>query len=117
MVETGVDLIEIERVEAVAARHGRRFLERVYTPEEVGQCRDKARSLAARFAAKEATFKVLGVRVGWRDVEVRRESSGKPRLLLHGRAREMADRLGLKSWSVSLSHSRQLAIAVVVAER
>ncbi|MCL4535138.1 MAG: holo-ACP synthase [Bacteroidetes bacterium] len=116
MIETGIDIIEIERIEDAVARFGQRLLERVYTPEEVAQCRGRAESLAARFAAKEAAFKALGVRLGWREVEVRREPSGKPRLLLHGRAREVAERLALKSWSVSLSHSRQHAVAVVVAQ-
>ncbi len=115
MIETGVDIIEIERIRDALDRHGERFLERVYLPGEVEQSRGRTESLAARFAAKEAAFKVLGVRVSWRDVEVRREPSGKPRLLLHGRANEIADRLHLKSWSVSLSHDRQHAVAVVVA--
>lgn len=114
-METGIDIIEIERIDATMARHGIRFLERVFTAGEVEQSRGRAESLAARFAAKEAAFKALGVRVGWREVEVRREPGGKPRLLLHGRARERAARLGLARWSVSLSHSRGHAVAVVVA--
>ncbi len=116
MIETGIDIIEIDRIVDAMTKYGERFLERVYTPGEVAQSRGRAESLAARFAAKEATFKVLGVRLGWRDVEVQREASGKPRLLLHGRARVEADRLGLRSWSVSLSHSRGNAVAVVVAQ-
>lgn len=116
MIETGVDIIEIERIESAVARHGERFLDRVFTPRELADSRGKAESLAARFAAKEAAFKVLGVRLGWREVEVQRESTGKPRLALHGGAREMGERLGLTSWSVSLSHSRQHAVAVVVAQ-
>ncbi|MGE5618132.1 MAG: holo-ACP synthase [Sphingomonadaceae bacterium] len=115
MLETGVDIIEIQRVERAVARYGQRFLDRVYTPLELEQCRGRTESLAARFAAKEAAFKVLGVRVAWRDVEVRRETSGKPRVVLHGRARATADRLSLGSWSVSLSHDRGHAVAVVVA--
>ena len=114
-LETGVDIIEIDRVDAVLARHGSRFLERVFTREELGQSAGKPASLAARFAAKEAAFKVLGARVGWREIEVRREPSGKPRLLLHGRALERAERLGLVTWSVSLSHCREYAVAVVTA--
>lgn len=97
------------------ARHGHRFLDRVYTATELEQCRGRFESMAARFAAKEAAFKVLGARVGWREVEVRRDASGKPRLLMHGRARAIADRLGLEEWSVSLSHDREHAVAVVVA--
>ncbi len=115
MLETGVDIIEIDRIEAAVGRYGRRFLDRVFTPVEIGQCRGRAQSLAARFAAKEAAFKVLGTRVGWREVEVRRESSGKPRIFLHGRAAALARRAGLREWALSLSHSRQYAVAVVVA--
>ncbi len=114
-LETGVDIIEIDRVNAVLARHGSRFLERVFTEGEMGQSAGKPASLAARFAAKEAAFKVLGARVGWREIEIRREPSGKPRLLLHGRALERAEGLGLTTWSVSLSHCQQYAVAVVVA--
>ncbi len=115
MLETGVDIIEIDRIEGALARHGSRFLERVYTPNEVRQSRSRAESLAARFAAKESAFKALGERVGWREVEVVRAASGKPGLLLHGRARAIARRLGLRSWTVSLSHSRTHAVAIVVA--
>jgi len=114
MLETGIDIIEIDRIERVMARHGRRFLDRVFTAVEVEQSRGKAESLAARFAAKEAAFKALGRRMGWREVEIRRETTGKPRLLLYGRARAMADRLGAERWSVSLSHSRRYAVAVVL---
>ncbi|HEX2987609.1 MAG TPA: holo-ACP synthase, partial [Chloroflexota bacterium] len=115
VLETGIDIIEIRRIEEAISRHGARFLDRVYTQGEIRQCRGKAESLAARFAAKEAAFKALGERVGWREVEIQRERSGKPRVLLHGRAAEVADRLGLRSWSVSLSHSREDAVAMVVA--
>lgn len=117
MLESGVDVIEIDRVGDAVRRHGRRFLERVYTDGEIEQSRGRAASLAARFAAKEAAFKALGARFGWREVEVRREHSGKPRLLLHGRAAERAASLELKSWSVSLSHCRSYAVAVVVASK
>ncbi len=115
MLETGVDIIEIDRIEAAVLRYGERFLERVYMPGEVQQSRGAAQSLAARFAAKEAAFKVLGRRFAWREVEVVRAPSGKPSLRLHGRAKVAADRLGLRGWSVSLSHSRQYAVAMVVA--
>jgi holo-[acyl-carrier protein] synthase len=114
LLETGVDIIEIERIEAALSRHGRRFLERVYTELEQVQCRGRAESLAARFAAKEAAFKALGSRFGWRDVEVRCQPSGKPLLRFHGRALERAKRLNLREWSVSLSHSRGSAVAIVV---
>lgn len=115
MLEAGVDIIEIERIEGTLARHGQRFLDRVYTEMEQRQCRGRAESLAARFAAKEATFKVLGRRFGWREIEVRRQPGGKPILAFHGRAKERADRLRVKECSVSLSHSRGNAVAIVVA--
>lgn len=116
MLETGVDIIEIRRIEEAISMYGARFLDRIYTPGEIQQCGGRVESLAARFAAKEAAFKALGVRVGWREVEVQREQSGKPRLLLHGRAADEAERLGWRVWSVSLSHSRGDAVAMVVAE-
>lgn len=115
MIETGVDIIEIERIEEAVRRHGQRFLDRVYTEAEQKQCAGRAESLAVRFAAKEATIKALGDHFGWREIEVHRQGSGKPRLLLHGRARERAEALGFREWSVSLSHSRGSAVAVVVA--
>lgn len=115
MLETGVDIVEIDRIEAAVARFGSRFLERLFTPAEMEQSGGRTQSLAARFAAKEAAIKALGVRVPWRDVEVVREAGGRPRLLLHGRARSFARQIGAGTWAVSLSHSRQHAVAVVVA--
>lgn len=115
LLETGVDSIEIERIKEAIERHGDRFLERIYTPGELASCHGRAESLAARFAAKEAAFKVLGMRVGWRDVEVMRLASGKPRLVLHGRGKLRAEHMGLNQWSVSLTHDRTHAIAMVVA--
>lgn len=115
MIETGVDIIEIRRIEEALLRHGRRFLDRVFTEAEQFQCSGRAESLAARFAAKEAAFKTLGGRVGWCEVEVHREEGGKPRLLLHGRAKARAEALGLSKWAVSLTHNRGSAVAVVVA--
>ena len=115
MIEAGIDIIEIDRIDSAVRRHGQAFLDRVYTVVEQSECGGRAESLAGRFAAKEAAFKVLGGRFAWRDVEVQREVSGKPLLLLHGSARDQAIRLGIREWSVSLSHSRRDAVAVVVA--
>ena len=115
MVESGLDIVEIDRIQAAVDRHGERFLARVFTPGERRESRERAESLAARFAAKEAAFKALGKRVAWREVEVQREAGGKPRLLLHGQAGVLADRMGAVAWSLSLSHSRRYAVAVVVA--
>jgi holo-[acyl-carrier protein] synthase len=114
----GVDLIEVERVEASVNRFGDRFLERVYTPGELVDCAGSTASLAARFAAKEAVAKALGCGIGavaWREIEVRRAPSGQPELYLHGNAARLAAELGLNIWSISLSHTRQQAMAMVVA--
>ena len=120
----GVDLIEIPRVERALGRHGDRFLERVFTPAEILYCRARPHELAARFAAKEAISKALGVGmrmmardgIKWRDAEVIGDVRGKPLVRLHGRAAERAEELGLTEWAVSLSHTREHAIALVVAQ-
>ena len=114
---TGVDIIEISRVRTVLERYGQRFLDRVFTPGEASYCRGRAPNLAARFAAKEATMKALGTGirgVDWKDVEVVRLDSGAPSILLHGRGKKRAQRLGVWEISVSLSHSREYAVAFVV---
>ncbi|MSQ24952.1 MAG: holo-[acyl-carrier-protein] synthase [Dehalococcoidia bacterium] len=114
---TGVDIVEIERIEAAIARRGERFLRRIFTDAEIALYRDRISELAVRFAAKEATMKALGTGirgVGWRDIEVLPNRRGKPLLYLHGRARERADALGITDLAISLSHSRDLAIASVV---
>lgn len=114
----GVDLVEIDRVRRVLGQHGERFLRRVYTQAEVRHCRGRVPELAVRFAAKEAVSKALGTGlrgISWRDVEVLPDPRGKPLVFLHGRARERADRLGLTHFAVSLSHSREFAVAFVVA--
>jgi holo-[acyl-carrier protein] synthase len=115
----GVDIIEIERVEAALGRFGERFLSRVYTVVEVAFCRGRAHELAARFAAKEAVMKALGTGargVAWREIEVLPNHRGKPLVYLYGRARERAERIGLTGIDVSLSHSREYAVAFVVGQ-
>ena len=123
IVGLGVDITEIDRIAQAVARHGQPFLDRVFTPGEIAYCekhKKKFERYAARFAAKEATMKALGT--GWRngvrwvDLEVAREPSGKPTLKLHGRARELADQLGVKHISVSLTHSGNTALAQVIFE-
>jgi holo-[acyl-carrier protein] synthase len=123
VVGIGTDMIEISRIERSVARFGERFLRRVFTPGEIAYCRAKrlsAESFAARFAAKEAAAKALGTGisrgVSWPEFEVTRKPGQRPELVLHGRARQIADRLGIARLSLSLSHSRELSIAVVVAE-
>jgi len=117
----GIDIIEIDRIARTLARFGERFLHRVYTEDEIDYCRGKPSRLAARFAAKEAVSKALGVGivwregVYWRDVEVTRDRRGKPGVRLYGGALERAQQEGLLNWSLSLSHSREYAVAMVVA--
>jgi len=118
MLKTGIDIIEIQRIQAALDRHGERFQKRVFTEREVLECRGRADALAVRFAAKEAAAKALGTGIGpisWRDVETLHRWSGEPYLVLHGAAEIIARKSGLAVWAVSLSHSRENAIAVVVA--
>ena len=119
MLTTGVDIIEIPRVQGVLDRYGDRFQQRVFTPGELAYCRGRAPNLAARFAAKEATMKALGTGVrgvAWKDIEVARAESGAPSILLHGRAKARAQHLGVQEISLSLSHSREYAVAFVVTQ-
>jgi holo-[acyl-carrier protein] synthase len=118
IIRTGVDLIEISRIEEVVSRHGKHYLERVYTPAELELCGKRAESLAGRFAAKEAVAKALGCGIGdvdWKEIEIMGNEQRAPVLCLHGKAAQKADELGLTSWSVSLSHSQSHAVAFVVA--
>ncbi len=113
----GVDIVEIERVGRLLRQHGERFLARVYTEAEVRHCRGRVSELAARFAGKEAVLKALGTGlrgIGWQEVEILPDPRGKPLVFLHGRARERATRLGLTHFAISLSHSRDFAVAFVV---
>lgn len=116
-LSSGIDLIEIERIQKALDRHGERFLKRIYTPAEITNARGNASELAARFAAKEATSKALGTGIGpvsWVEMEVLNERSGKPILRLSGRAKAIAQAQGFETWSVSLTHSKGMAAAVVV---
>lgn len=117
-VRSGVDLIEISRIEEVVARHGKHYLERIYTPAELEQCGKRIESLAGRFAAKEAVAKALGCGIGdvaWREIEILGDEQNAPSLTLLGAAAQKAAELGLSNWSVSISHSQSHAVAVVVA--
>lgn len=118
MLRTGVDLIEVARIEAAVARHGERFLRRVYTAQELADSAGRPPSLAARFAAKEAAAKALGCGIGdvaWTEIEVVSGPDRQPALRLHGAAARLAGQLGLPAWSVSLSHTRTHALAFVAA--
>jgi len=117
MYHVGVDLIEIGRIEGVMTRWGERFLQRVYTEAERDDCQCRAPALAVRFAAKEAVMKALGTGikgVGWREIEVLSNRDGKPLVYLRGGAQQKAQGLGLGELAISLSHSRDYAIASVV---
>jgi holo-[acyl-carrier protein] synthase len=118
VLRTGVDMIEVERVREAAARHGERFFRRFFTEDERAYCEDRFTALAARFAAKEAVAKALGTGIGdvrWVEIEIISDERKKPELKLHGAAADLAQELGLSTWSVSLSHTHEHAIAVVVA--
>jgi holo-[acyl-carrier protein] synthase len=118
VLRTGIDLIEIERLERAIQRHGERFLKRIFTPTELAEAGGSMASLAARFAAKEATAKALGTGIGvvsWLEIEVLRPCDQPPILHLSGAAAQRATELGLSEWTISLSHAHTLAIASVVA--
>ncbi len=123
IVGLGVDIAEVHRVEAAIRRHGRAFLQRVFTAAEIAYCerhRNKYERFAGRFAAKEAAMKALGT--GWRrgvrwvDIEVVRAPGGKPGLELRGRALEFAHRLEVKNIVLSITHSSETALAQVIFE-
>jgi len=123
IVGLGVDIAEVDRLEAAIQRRGPSFLKRVFTPAEIAYCerhRQKFERYAARFAAKEAAMKALGTGwsngVRWVDIEVRREKKGKPTIALAGRAREISDKMGVKNISLSLTHSGNTAFAQVIFE-
>ncbi len=120
MHSIGIDIIEIGRIEEAVRRWGLRFLQRVYTEAELRLCHNKPSSLAARFAAKEAVMKTLGTGVNgvsWREIEILSDSRGKPLVCLCGKAHERAKELGLSNLFVSLSDSREYAVAFVVGTK
>jgi holo-[acyl-carrier protein] synthase len=120
---TGVDIAETLRLQQGLERHGERFTKKIFTDAEIAYCerfKNRAERYAARFAAKEAAFKALGT--GWRegirwlDVEVVHLPSGKPELVLRGRAEELARNMGVTRMSVSISHSDRYVVALVLFE-
>jgi len=123
IVGLGLDIAEIDRIEAAITRHGAPFIERLFTPGEIAYCerhKNRYERYAARFAVKEAAMKALGTGwshgIRWRDIEVTRAPGGRPGLRLDGVAREFADRLGVKHISVTITHSGNLALAQVIFE-
>jgi holo-[acyl-carrier protein] synthase len=118
-IRIGFDLVRAEEVEESVRLHGDRYLHRVYTEDELQDCGSSARRLAARFAAKEAAMKALGRAdegIPWRSIGVERGASGRPSLKLTGAAADLARRRGVRELSVSLTHQKSVAVAVVLAE-
>lgn len=118
ILATGVDMIEIARLQDAIDRYGERFLQRIFTPQELEITGGNLASLAARFAAKEAVAKAFGTGIGqvsWQEIEVLRGPNRQPDLRLHGFTTQLADQLGLCTWSLSLSHTQTHAIAMVIA--
>jgi holo-[acyl-carrier protein] synthase len=123
IVGSGIDLVEIGRIQHALNRYGARFLDRVYTRAEQNYClskRSSGESFAARFAAKEAAAKALGTGISrgvhWLEIEVVRERGGRPGVQFHGRAAEIAAGLGMARAALSLTHTAALAMASVVLE-
>lgn len=120
---TGIDICEVNRIRDSIARFGDHFLQRVFTEQEIRYCQNKKNSaerFAARFAAKEAAMKALGTGwsrgVRWTDIEVGHAAGGRPTLLLHGHSSEIAEHLGVKRISLSVTHAEQTAMAIVIFE-
>jgi holo-[acyl-carrier protein] synthase len=126
IISTGVDLAEVVRIRGALEdpRIGRRFRDRVFTDTEIAYCETKQRgkfeSYAGRFAAKEAVMKALGrgwgAKVRWRDIEVARSRSGKPDIVLHDKTAKFAAELGIRRWSLSITHTQQHGLAFVIAQ-
>jgi len=123
IVGLGVDITEVDRIEAAIERRGRPLLERIFTPSELAYCekhRRRAERFAGRFAAKEAAMKALGTGwargVRWVDIEVTREPSGKPTLKLSGAACAIATSLGVENIALTITHTGNTALALVIFE-
>jgi holo-[acyl-carrier protein] synthase len=126
IISTGVDLAEVDRIQAALEhpRTGRRFRARVFTEKEINYCERKRRgkyeSYAGRFAAKEAVMKALGrgwgAKVRWLDIEVARARSGKPEVVLHDKTAKLAEDLGIRRWTLSITHTKQHGLAFVIAQ-
>jgi holo-[acyl-carrier protein] synthase len=117
-LRTGIDLLEISRLQEALEKHGDRFLHRVFTEREIAEVGDRIDSLAARWAAKEAVAKAFGTGIGnvqWKDIEILRGPNREPVLHLHGHAKLIAEKEGLAIWSISLSHTTVYAMAMAVA--
>jgi holo-[acyl-carrier protein] synthase len=117
-VRSGVDIVEVERIDRAILRHGQRFFDRFFTLQELVDAHGHTPALGARFAAKEAVAKALGTgigTVGWKEIEIINGPHKEPHLKLYGEAARVSDRLGVAAWSVSLTHTHEHAVAVAVA--
>jgi holo-[acyl-carrier protein] synthase len=118
VLRSGVDILEINRLVQLRAEIKPRFLTRVFTPGELEICRGSEISLSGRFAIKEAVAKALGSGIGpisWQEIETLQGQAGEPLLVLHGKALLLSNQLGIHTWSISISHTRTLAIGFAVA--
>ena len=122
IVAHGIDLVDCPRIEEMVARHGERFVQRIFTAAEQAYAeanKNKIEKLAGRFAAKEAILKLVGTgwrgKIAWTDIEIINNSSGQPEVTLDGEVEKIADKLGIKHISISITHTANFAIASAVA--
>ncbi len=118
VLHTGIDMLEVDRLKKAIDRHGEKFLQRIFTERELEQLRDDVPSLTARWAAKEAVAKALRTGIGdvsWQEIEILRGPAREPVLTLYGAAEKIAKKEGITQWSVSISHTIDYAVAMVVA--
>lgn len=122
IIAHGIDLVDCPRIEEMCARHGERFLNRVFTPAEQACARGRKNSIenyAGRFAAKEAILKLVGTgwrgKIAWTDIEVTNDPSGRPEVTLSGEVQKIARELGIERISISITHTANFAIASAVA--
>lgn len=122
IIAHGIDLVDCPRIEDMIKRHGSRFIDRVFTATEQAYAdanKDKVEKLAGRFAAKEAILKLMGTgwrgKIAWTDIEVVNNAAGQPEVALDGEVKKIADKLGIKHISVSITHTANFAIASAVA--
>jgi holo-[acyl-carrier protein] synthase len=122
IIAHGIDLVDCPRIEEMINRHGRRFIDRIFTAAEQAYAeanKDRVEKLAGRFAAKEAILKLMGTgwrgKIAWTDIEVVNNAAGQPEVTLDGEVKKLADGLGIKHISVSITHTANFAIASAVA--
>jgi holo-[acyl-carrier protein] synthase len=118
ILRSGIDILEISRLDEINPAIRERFIARVYTADEIAQAKNHSETLTGLFSAKEAVSKALGTGIGavhWQDIEVLHLPSGQPTVSLHGQAKIIANQLGLTTWSVSISHDRDRVVALAVA--